>query len=308
LLVHTVTVSANVGGDGVLGRLPTFLVIGAMKCGTTSLYRYLAAHPEIGMSPRKEIEFFSDDSNWARGGDWYREHFQDLAGALAVGECSTGYTKFPTHPDAPTRIAELLPNAKLVYLVRDPVERIRSHYEHNALAGWERLPIEVAVLENPEYLDITRYATQLRRYLEHFDASQILVMDSATLRHHRRAAIAHIYEFLDVDDSWWDATLEEEHYVTAQRPELRSVTRWVVASRQFTWARRLVPPQLRTKIARSSVATRERHQEQTPDEGSAASSLRHSIMDRLEDDITDLRALAAEVFGCDDLGSTWPLS
>ena len=306
--MHTVTVSTNAGDDGVLGPLPTFLVIGAMKCGTTSLYRYLADHPEIGMSPRKEIEFFSDDANWARGGDWYREHFQDFAGALAVGECSTGYTKFPAYPDAPARIAELLPNAKLVYLVRDPVARIRSHYEHSVLAGRERLPIELAVLENPEYLDISRYATQLRRYLEHFDASQILVMDSATLRHDRRAAIANIYEFLDVDDSWWDAALEEEHYVTAQRPELRGITRWIVTSRHTTWARRLVPPQLRTKIARSSVATREQHRQQAPDEDSAASSLRRSIMDRLQDDITDLRSLAIDVFGCEDLGSTWPSS
>src|SRR4051812_36085465 len=98
--------------------LPNLIIIGAARAGTTSLYHYLRSHPEIWMSPEKELYFFVEDHNWKRGIEWYERHFP--AGTPVRGEASTFYTHFPIRPGVPERIAALLPSAKLIYLVRDP--------------------------------------------------------------------------------------------------------------------------------------------------------------------------------------------
>ena len=137
-------------------RLPNFIVIGAMKSGTTSLFHYLQAHPQVFMSPLKEVEFFVEEKNWRRGMDWYRAQFAGASpGALAIGEASTAYTKYPEYPGVPERIASSLPDARLIYILRDPIERIRSHYQHRVLSGAEREPLERAVLNDERYMNLS---------------------------------------------------------------------------------------------------------------------------------------------------------
>src|SRR5262245_7209987 len=104
---------------------PNFLVIGAMKCGTSSLYQYLRSHPQVFMpNDPDEVNFFSrrDLERWS---EWYRRLFAEAGSAVAIGERSTNYTKYPSIPDVPTRIARSIPDAKLIYLIRDPIERAR---------------------------------------------------------------------------------------------------------------------------------------------------------------------------------------
>ena len=100
--------------------LPNVLVVGAAKCGTTSLHEYLDRHPEIAMAREKELDFFVEQKNWSRGVDWYERQF---AAAPVRGESSPSYTAYPRYRGVPERIRRIVPDAKLVYLVRDPVER-----------------------------------------------------------------------------------------------------------------------------------------------------------------------------------------
>src|SRR4051812_23135116 len=103
--------------------LPNLLVIGAAKAGTTSLWHYLDAHPSVFMAPAKELHFFDLDENWNRGIPWYAEHFAGSESSPVVGEATPGYTRYPHRPHAAARAAATVPDARLIYLVRDPIER-----------------------------------------------------------------------------------------------------------------------------------------------------------------------------------------
>jgi len=106
--------------------LPNFIIIGAQKCGTTSLHHYLDQHDEIVMSKVKELNFFNEELNWSKGLKWYEAHFQG-EGKMR-GEASPHYTNYPMSPGVAKRMKEIVPDAKIIYLVRDPVERLISAY------------------------------------------------------------------------------------------------------------------------------------------------------------------------------------
>jgi hypothetical protein len=125
--------------------LPNLIVIGAAKCGTTSLHEYLDEHPEISMSREKELHFFVDGKNWGRGLAWYESHFDSAAPVR--GESSPGYSAFPLYRGVPERMAETIPEAKLIYLVRDPVQRIVSHYTHRTVNWPEMGTLEEALAD-----------------------------------------------------------------------------------------------------------------------------------------------------------------
>jgi len=136
-------------------RLPDFLIIGTQRGGTTSLYRYLASHPDVSPAFTKEIHYF--DINYVRGARWYRAHFPLRSGrsapgnrASVVGEASPNYL---FHPLAGQRAWELVPSARLIVLLRDPVERAFSHYRHQVRDGLESLSFEEALAHEPERLE-----------------------------------------------------------------------------------------------------------------------------------------------------------
>ena len=181
------------------GRLPTFMVIGAMKSGTSSLRDYLRDHPEVYIPPEEELHFFVEDINWKQGLDWYRARFADAGDAIAVGEKSPTYTMHPEHPGVPERIHDLLPDVRMIYVVRHPIERIKSHFVHQFERGHEGLGINAAVRADPRYLDTTRYAMQLDRFLDWFPAEQIMVVTSDQLDRDRTATFARIASFCGVD-------------------------------------------------------------------------------------------------------------
>ena len=188
--------------------LPNLIVIGAAKCGTTSLHEYLDEHPQISMSREKELHFFVDRKNWSRGLDWYEAQFD--ASAPVRGESSPGYSAYPLYEGVPARMAATIPEAKLVYLVRDPVERIVSHYTHRTVNWPEMGTLEEALADAHvrEWLVTpSRYWLQLEQYLEHFPPEQILVVDSDELR----ASLPRIFEFAGVDPSFESAGFERAH-------------------------------------------------------------------------------------------------
>lgn len=154
---------------------PTFLVVGSMKCGTTSLVRALQRHPKIGKGPRKETHFF--DRKYRRGLQWYEDLFSLAPGEIHVGEKTPVYMY---DPQVRRRIAEDLPGVRLVAIVRDPVARAYSHYWHSLRNRKETLTFEEALAAEPErlataeppwtyrwsYVDRGRYADQLQDFAE----------------------------------------------------------------------------------------------------------------------------------------------
>jgi hypothetical protein len=192
--------------------LPNFVVIGAMKGGTSSLAHYLKAHPDVFMATPKEPKFFT--RHWERGPGWYEDLFAGAGGATAIGEASTDLSMAPDIPGIPERMHSLVPDARLVYAVRNPVERTRSHYEYRALPRGETiaetLPIADALRAFPRYIDASLYAFQLEQFLELYPRDRVLVISSDRLRNDRRATIRTVYEFLGVDPGFDSPAFDEE--------------------------------------------------------------------------------------------------
>jgi hypothetical protein len=212
-------------------EMPNLFVIGAMKSGTTSLHRYLDLHPEISMSLEKEPNFFvtsppPDLAQQVADRDAYLGLFR--AGTPIRGEASHRYTQFPYVPGVPAEIAAVSPEARLIYLVRDPVARLESQAREvlSARMGEAKyLPPDMPVselvgdLDDPanRFVCLGRYMTQIRQYLEHFPRESLLVVDSDRLRSRRRDTMAKIFGFIGVDEEFWDDRMDVEHYTAEEK-------------------------------------------------------------------------------------------
>jgi hypothetical protein len=196
--------------------LPDALCIGASKCGTTSLHYYLHAHPEIGVPRQKEVHFFLDPGNWRRGVDWYCRQFP--AAPVRVESFGGGYTHYPVQQGVARRVAQVLPHAKLIYMVRDPVERMLSRYVHNICECLETAAPGVAFagdpLRNP-YISESLYFTQLAQYREFFADDRFLVIEYDDFRHRRRATLQAVFRFLGVDETFWSPAFDVVRHPTA---------------------------------------------------------------------------------------------
>jgi hypothetical protein len=126
---------------------PDFIVIGAMKCGTTTLYRMLAEHPDIGMSRDKEPDFFIVEKNFRRGPQWYSDQFDHSA--RLHGEASPNYSKAEAFAGVPERIRSHCRGVRLIYAVRDPVVRFLSQYRHSWVIGDLKESPEVSTPNSP---------------------------------------------------------------------------------------------------------------------------------------------------------------
>jgi len=144
---------------------PDFIIIGAMKCATSSLHDQLAATPGFFMTRLKEPNFFSNDEQFARGGDWYLSLFKHAAPGDLCGESSTHYTKLPTYPKTVERLYERLPDAKLIYVMRHPVNRLISQYTHEWTEREIDVPIDEAIERYPRLTDYSRYTMQLESFI-----------------------------------------------------------------------------------------------------------------------------------------------
>ncbi|MGK2957164.1 MAG: sulfotransferase domain-containing protein [Acidimicrobiales bacterium] len=179
--------------------LPNFIVIGAGKAGTTSLWGYLREHPQIFMSEPKELNFFTTEHNWNRGLAWYESHFDNAGNALAIGEVTGSYANWPNFDGVPQRMFEILPDAKLVYVIRHPIERIVSAFKYMTLRGDEDKPMDEAIRTNPMYLSVSSYATQIEQFLKVYPKERLHVIVSEEMRDDRPATIKRVFEFLGVD-------------------------------------------------------------------------------------------------------------
>lgn len=214
----------------VAPRLPNVLIIGAMKAGTSALHRALGRHPEVAVSSPKELNFFvgpptgdtdgawSSRGNWHRGPAWYAEHFR--ADVPVRVEASPGYTS-PGHPEAAARIAAALPDAHLVCLVRDPIERAVSQYRHHRREGTEPRPLAEALLDpGSQYLSRSRYAERLAPFLAHFPREQLTVVVSERLRTDPRDVLRRLFSTLGLTDHWDPLMAQPAHVAEGPAPDL----------------------------------------------------------------------------------------
>jgi hypothetical protein len=181
-------------------RLPTFLIVGTAKAGTTSLYEYLRPHPQVFMAQPKELDFFSFDRRWAWGPDWYERHFRRARGAIAIGEASPSYTQVRRREVALARIGEMLPDVRLIFLARLPITRARSSYLQVVAEGRERRPIDQVLVEHSEFVDQSRYWAAVQDLLRVVDRERLLVLGSERLRDDPAATLAQVHRFIGVED------------------------------------------------------------------------------------------------------------
>ncbi len=194
------------------GTLPNFIIIGGLKCGTTSIHHYLGLHPDIHMSKPKELNFFAAEQNWDLGLDWYKGRFDDRV--KINGESSPHYTNRPRFNGVAERIHEYCPDARLVYMVRDPIKRILSHWVHATGAGYEtREFVETLSKPDTSYIHRSMYWMQLQPYLELFDPGQIEVITQEELGSNRDATMKKAFSFLGLDENFtseqWDRQWEK---------------------------------------------------------------------------------------------------
>jgi sulfotransferase family protein len=243
-----VSSAPQVSGKPEIGALPDFLIIGAHKCGTTSLYHLLTQHPYVEPAPVKELHFFDRPERFDKGIEWYRRCFPPPRwkdGRRTITGEATPYYLF--HPHAADRIAEMLPQAKLIALLRNPVDRAYSHYHMQRRLGHETSSFEEAVeaekarlqhgekesSEHERYSSVSHdpsnllargiYVDQLLRWSRFFDDEQMLVLKSEDFFERPADTLKLVLDFLDLPE--WEPPAWEIHNKGDYEQKINPATR-----------------------------------------------------------------------------------
>lgn len=187
---------------------PDLFLIGAMKAGTTSLAELLSQHPDVCLSSPKETHYFTEKSDQSL--EWYKARFSNPERSICI-DASTSYSIAPIQSDIPfkrvceryrsipQKIAELNPQARFIYILREPVARTYSHYNHNARDGWEKRPFMQAIHEDAQYLSASHYLHQLQIYWAVFPKDSILIIPFEGLMHDPVATTKQCLKFMGLD-------------------------------------------------------------------------------------------------------------
>lgn len=240
--------------------IPSFLILGAQKAGTTALFEHLASHPAVVRPATKELQFFT--LHFDRGLDWYRSQLRVEARTLERQWTFESSPYYLFHPDVPARCAACCPHTRLIILLRDPVARALSHYGHEVRLGYETLSLEAAFAAEPERLRLplstpdglfahrhgsyrarSRYAGQIEAWLAHFPAHRIKVIQSEILFAQPDQVGRAIREFLNLSDSAEQRPLER---LNAGGPVEASAAFIAELQREFAGERERLAALLRT--------------------------------------------------------------
>jgi hypothetical protein len=266
------------------GVLPNLIIIGAMKCGTTTLHHHLNLHPQILMSREKELDFFVSKRKWERGIEWYKSHF--VGEAKIYGESSPNYTNYPCWTGVPEKMYSIVPEAKLIYILRDPIERIISNYIHQYAARKESQPLNKALsdYDNNVYISRSKYYTQLEQYLQYFPETNILVITLEDLSSQPHKTMENVLDFLGLDKSLnFNPTPQKLHRSIFKRRK----SQWgEVLSRSFMKKTiKKMPPEIRYNFEKIFyLPFSQKVEKPTLDE-----KLRERLIDYLLEDINRLR-------------------
>lgn len=288
--------------------MPNFMILGAAKAGTTSLYAYLYHHPEIYLSRPKEPNFFAygdapPPALQGPGADVirrnsvlsraaYEQLYQGVTTQRAIGEASISNM----WPRACARIKAYAPQAKLIAILRQPAERAYSHFLYNCALGFEPLPdFAAALADEPRriaqqwspmfcYRAMSHYADDLEHYFAHFPQAQIRVYLYDDLVAQPRQLVQDIFRFLDVDAQFAPDTTVR--YNVTQLPRNQWLANFLRRPHPLkTWSKALIPPLLRERLTRW---TQQRNRQKPPP---LPPSLRHRLTQSLQPDLVRLQRL-----------------
>lgn len=204
-----------------------FMIIGAQKCGTTSLANHLAEHPQVCFCDEKEPNFFNTYSPWQEHVKNYHKMFRCKTGQK-LGEASTMYSSLPEFQDTHTKIYSYNPEMRLIYIMRDPVERIISHYAHRLVRKRVEKTIEEEINSNAFYIDRSLYSMQIKPYIETFGREQVYLLTYESMISQPREKLMEIAKFIDINldfynnvDKLLNANRSSDRYVL---PDFGNIT------------------------------------------------------------------------------------
>lgn len=228
---------------------PHFIIIGAMKSATSTLYRQLEAHPGIFFCDPKEPNFFSNDEEYQKGLGWYDDLFSAAPPGALRGEASTHYTKLPTYPKTIDRLKSALPDLKLIYVMRHPVDRLVSHYIHEWTMGVYRCDIEQAVTRYTELKSYSQYSKQLAPFIEAWGKDNILPVFFDRLLKHPQSELETIARFIGYTNAvTWQQDMKAEN-ISSERVKRFAGDQLLIRNPVATWLRRhLIPQSFRDRI------------------------------------------------------------
>lgn len=240
------------------------------------------------MPELKEPDFFVTEKNWRKGFGWYMSLFADAPPRALTAEASTNYAKRASFPEVAPRIGKYLPDVKIIYLLRDPLERIRSQYVHSRLAGGERKTPEQAITRDSGYVDTSLYGAQIQCYLDHFPRDQIKVVLSEDMRDDPASLLRGIERFLEIEPFAYD--LDRHEHVSEER---RANTRVASVIKRndlvVDLSRRLVPSGVRERVRKGLTRKVATSEITVPD----------AVLQRSFDLLTDDRELLSGQWGLD---------
>ena len=239
---------------------PNLFLVGAMKAGTTSLYEILGRHPQVFMSAVKEPAFFVEQHPSVEAYRAYLGLFEAAEPAhLLRGEGSTQYSRVPTHQGVAQRIHRFNPDAKIIYIMRDPVRRAVSHYWYNWRKFDERRTMMEAIRADASYVHFGNYHTQLEEYRRYFPSGSMLATTSERLYSEQEKELETLAEFLRIDPFPSTSEPDEVHLNRAPEEVLRvrkgSLLGKAASSSLWKGTRRLLPSRFRTAGRRVVLGT-----------------------------------------------------
>lgn len=210
-------------------RLPSFLIIGAMKAGTTSLYRDLLDSGDVCFAPDKETNWLASDDVLTQPG---RLHYSALYGRAKstdiCGDASTSYTKQPAVTAVPQRAQLVLGDSiKIIYMVRHPVDRIKSHHNFLKIRNLADPDINVAVRANPDYVNFSKYWMQISSWLEIFSDKQIMIVELERYARERADVLREVRAFLGLDEMSTRVISNTVYNKTAGQPVVAGAWKWL---------------------------------------------------------------------------------
>lgn len=266
-------------------QVADFVVIGAMRAGTTSLHNTLSGVDGLSLPRMKETDFFIDSKNWDRGRAWYESLFSKDQDRLR-GEVCPNYAKRDVFPEVPRHIHALAPDIRIVYIVRDPVERAISHYRHTWISTGD-VPAPDALentWEERHILATSRYAWQLQPWLDFFDREQLRIIDFDTLVQEPAREIHALARHIGLDCGAAVSALADDN----SSEDVARMPRWWHAMRNTPLgmtARSLAPTRLVSAV-RSRIKSRD--VDDVPD---LSSPVRDRFKAYLEDDAKAFRKM-----------------
>ncbi len=176
-----------------------------MKCGTTTLADILKRHKQLAFCTIKEPQFFSESKDWQNDLGKFRQLFPAQLNGKLVGEASTGYSMYPEfNKRVWDDIFSFNPRMKIIYIMRDPVARVVSHFIHNKMRGYTKRSFRDAVIKEPTYINRTRYYTQIKPYIDTFGRHQVLLISFEDFLRRKKEVLREVADFLGIENAFED--------------------------------------------------------------------------------------------------------